>query len=400
MTNGRNNNNFKMPKNRNLPFFAYGLFQPGKNHYSKIKVFIKQVKNEEVNYRSIKKDGVPMLMRIHDNNYKTSGHMINFNDNENAYKEIIVIINKSHLSDKFIWDTIVIGRKKCNALFFKGPEDINLPFFTYGIFKPGEIAYSKIKDSIINKDKKVIHYPMRHRDGVPILLSRNKPSSTTCGYLFNFNDNEEAYKIINETIPYELYYWDTIDIGKDKVNVLFGNRPFDGSNEIVDPDDKRNFKGIKDPVFKKGMELIRNYLESEFSSDERDEDEEIRFFNLQMHYMFLWSAIDRYCKLRYNRNTDWANREELLKEDLFKKALLNLPNVNRHYRQIFTTDDLTERRFNINEPKWCMNYFYTLRCNIVHRLKTNGWDIDLLKQATWDLLDIMEDILNETFNEK
>ena len=197
-----------------------------------------------------------------------------------------------------------------------------------------------------------------------------------------------------------MYYWDTIDIGKDKVNVLFGNRPFDGSNKIVDPDDKRNFKGIKDPVFKKGMELIRNYLESEFSSDERDEDEEIRFFNLQMHYMFLWSAIDRYCKLRYNRNTDWVNREELLKEDLFKKALLNLPNVNRHYRQIFTTDDLTERRFNINEPKWCMNYFYTLRCNIVHRLKTNGWDIDLLKQATWDLLDIMEDILNETFNEK
>ena len=115
--------------------------------------------------------------------------------------------------------------------------------------------------------------------------------------------------------------------------------------------------------------------------------------------MLLWSAIDRYCKLKYNKEKEHENREELSKEDIFAEAL-ELYADETKYRKIYTTDDLTERKFKIDEPKWCINYYYTLRCNIVHRGKTSIKDIRLLEQATNDLFNIFEYILKDTFNEE
>ncbi len=56
------------------------------------------------------------------------------------------------------------NEKKDNK-FDKKP-DSNLPFFAYGIFKPGQIAYSKIKDLVLQKKEISINRPMKHRDGV------------------------------------------------------------------------------------------------------------------------------------------------------------------------------------------------------------------------------------------
>ena len=283
----------------------------------------------------------------------------------------------------------------------KGKPNLNWPFFTYGIFKPGEIAYSNVKSCIDNKKEEDIPYLMKQRDGVPILLPKENERYKTKGYVYYFNDNEEAYKIINQTISDNLYYWNTIPIGEEKVNVLFGKNPGKGSNDIEEFPDRENFKGKNDPLFVEGIDLIKENLKSESYYHEKG------FFQLQMNYMLLWSAIDRYCKLKYNKDTEWKNRDELSKEDLFEDALslvfegeLSKYDNKRRYRSIFTTDDLTRREFDINNPKYCMNYFYTLRCNIVHRGKSNFKDVDMLYQATWDLLDIFEYILKETFNEE
>ena len=169
------------------------------------------------------------------------------------------------------------------------PYDISLPFFAYGVLKPGEIAYSRIKDLIYEKNEACVNYSMRHRDGVPVLFSKENDHEETCGYLFHFSDGDEAYKTIIDTISGNLYKWGTIDIGTEKVNVLFGRKPSNGSNYIENQVDRKSYCGKNDPLFKEGIQLVKDNLESGIFREEKG------FFNLQMNYMLLWSAIDRYC---------------------------------------------------------------------------------------------------------
>ena len=267
-----------------------------------------------------------------------------------------------------------------------------LPFFAYGIFKPGQIAYSKISDLDFEMKEATVNYSMRQRDGVPILL-REKNKGHTRGCLYDFNDGENAYNIICQTMSPALYQWGTIDVEGEKANVLFGLKPDSGSDSIEDACDRECFDGRNDPIFKEGIQLIRKNL------DEEDFDWEEGFFKLQMNYMLLWSAIDRYCKLKYNMGSEHENRLELAKEGNFIDALRKIEDT-RAYRPIFSTDDLIRRSFDVSNPKYCINYYYTLRCNIVHRGKTSIRDLRLLKKATADLLEIFEYILDETFGEK
>ena len=280
---------------------------------------------------------------------------------------------------------------------FNGPNDINLAFFAYGILKPGEIAYSRIKEFIDNKDDTNIHFKMKQRDGVPILLRNENEKFKTIGNIYHFNNKTDAYDEINKIISNELYEWGTIRLGTDDVNVLFGKDPNHGSDIIEntkDRNDSEDFKGKHDLLFENGINLIRKNLNTENFYHEDG------FLQLQMNYMLLWSAIDRYCKLKYNKEDEYANRIALSEDDLFIDALKNIKN-KKVYRKIYTTDSLVERNFNTNKPKWCINYYYTLRCNIVHRGKSNvGRDLGLLKKATNDLLDIFEYILENTFKEE
>lgn len=273
------------------------------------------------------------------------------------------------------------------------PYDISLPFFAYGVLKPGEIAYSRIKDLIYEKNEACVNYSMKHRDGVPILFSKEMDFEETCGYIFHFSDGDEAYKTIIDTISGNLYKWGTIDIGKEKANVLFGRNPSKGSNYIEDEFDRKCYSGKNDPLFKEGIQLVKENLGSGIFREEKG------FFNLQMNYMLLWSAIDRYSKLRYYRKKEHESREELSKEKVFRKAL-NIYAGGKHYRPIYNTDNLFKNVFDLSNPKFCLNYYYTLRCNIVHRGKSSFKDIDLLMEATEDLLNIFEYMLDDAFGEE
>ena len=272
------------------------------------------------------------------------------------------------------------------------PRDTDLDFFAYGILKPGQIAYSKIKDYVDEKTKTMIDYPMKHRDGVPILLNQEKKHYRTNGYLLHFNDNKKAYEIISKSFSRKLYLWGTIDIENKKVNVLFGKNPEKGSNHI-EGKDRRDFDGKNDPMFREAIELIEKNLKTEHFNGETG------FYKLQMNYMLLWSAIDRYCKLKYNQKNEHDNRMRLCEEEIFQKALEEYAK-NSHHRTIYTTDDLIKRTFNTEDPKYCINYYYTLRCNIVHRGKTSYDDIYMLEEATNELLNIFKYILKDTFDEE
>ena len=271
------------------------------------------------------------------------------------------------------------------------PQDINLPFFAYGIFKPGQLAYSKIinlVDETVNNVE--INYDMRTRDGVPILIDRKTVQSHSIGSIITFKEDceEKAYAYISKTLLQKLYGWKTIEIGGKRVNILFGVNPDNGSYYMESS--RGNFDGKRDPLFSDAIELIEKNLNSRDSSGGME-----RFFNLQMNYMLLWSAIDRYSSLKYNKRLSKWNNEQFSKEWVFIKGIKKFK--DEYHQPVYSTDDLQMHKFNVNKPYETLKYYYTIRCNVVHRGKAMVSDYGLLRQATKELLEIFKDVLNDTF---
>lgn len=273
--------------------------------------------------------------------------------------------------------------------------DINLPFFAYGIFKPGQLAYSKIKNRVDEESLKnvEVNYGMRLRDGVPILINSKNDFHQTNGFLITFKKGNEkqAYKTISNTLLRKLYKWSTIEIDGKKANVLFGVNPDNGSNYIEDPNERINFDGKNDPLFSKAIELIENNLKSDKNGWKLES-----FFELQMNYMLLWSAIDRYTSLKYNKKFQKWNRERFAEEKTFKEGIKKY--TDKRHSPVFSTDDLEIHEFNVDDPLNTLYYYYTFRCNVVHRGKTMIGDYDMLKTATEELLEIFKEVLENTFN--
>ena len=188
----------------------------------------------------------------------------------------------------------------------KPPENIDLPFFAYGIFKPNQIAYSKIEKYVEKSINSEINYYMKERDGVPILIDNTSKSNYTQGNILYFKENQKeiAYKKISNTTSKALYEWKTIKIGKEEVNILFGVNTDLGST--IPELSYTDYNGKNDPFFKEAIKLIESNLENL-----KNTYRIMGFFELQMNYMLLWSAIDRYTHLKYNKNTEKQKGNEI-----------------------------------------------------------------------------------------
>lgn len=272
--------------------------------------------------------------------------------------------------------------------------NITLPFFAYGIFKPGQLAYSKIRNHVAKTTKAEINYPMRHRDGVPILINRKKDHFKTKGCIITFREGqeEETYLLICKTLLKKLYEWETIEINGKMVNVLFGVNPDYGSDSIEFPQERINFNGKNDPLFDKAIKLIEKNLSTDKNPHKMES-----FFELQMNYMLLWSAIDRFSSLKYNKAKQIDNLERFARQKEFKEGIKKFKDT--YHRPVYSTNDLEIHEFDADDYKETLHYYYTLRCNVVHNGKSTSADYSMLKKATEELLQIFNDILENTFNE-
>ena len=273
--------------------------------------------------------------------------------------------------------------------------DTRLRFFAYGIFKPGQLAYSKIRNHVDEIEDAEINYPMEHRDGVPIIIDNEKDFYQTKGFIMTFRKGQErdTYKIICKTLLRKLYEWKPIKINGEKINVLFGVDPKNGSDPIEDKNERISFNGRKDPLFSDALKLIENNLNSEKNMHRIES-----FFELQMNYMLLWSAIDRFSSLKYNKQKQKWNNEKFAKQKAFKEGIKKYK--NEYHRPVYSTDDLKIHKFDADDPLETLYYYYTLRCNVVHRGKGTSSDYLMLKQATEELLEIFKSIINNTFDDK
>ena len=269
------------------------------------------------------------------------------------------------------------------------PENTDLPFFAYGIFKPGQIAFYQIKkfcEEIFPENAK---YEMRYRDGVAILCGVKNEFFRTKGYLIHFNDNsDEAYMKIGNSEPEELYEWAEIDIGGKTANALIGKDPLSGSFNNREYT-LSNYDYRKDSFFNEARILIGECIEKYKQITNitmRD------FFIIQMHYMLLWSVIERFCTLKYGYRLIGANKFRFAKERVFKEKLKEID-----YEDVaYSSDRLDKKELNPFDYR-SIEYYYTIRCNVVHRGKSVSLeDKEKLKFALEDLYGLFESVYLET----
>ena len=162
------------------------------------------------------------------------------------------------------------------------------------------------------------------RDGLPLF---DRASGTRLsGYLLRWDASKaaDAYRVISEFEPEHQYYWgETRLLGPSVLaNVLVGRRPRQGS----EPCEAASWSSKDDPVFSHGVREVRVVVEREghkkFESAPPESFDWPRFFKLQMAYLLLWSAIERYTALSFGPDLDPWDRVKLLGEQaLFKESL-------------------------------------------------------------------------------
>ena len=268
------------------------------------------------------------------------------------------------------------------------------PFFAYGIFKKGQIAHSKISDCVDHVEPDVVHREMRIRDGIPVI--KNKYSERIAkGEKIHFIEERkyDAYETISKTQLGNVYEWDTIEIGREEFNVL-ATQKIKGTFMNVDKDGHYRdfFDGNDDFFFSHVSDFIRKELEG------LDNDDDCNIFRIQMYYVLLWSAMDRYCVLKYDVSKSQSGYlRQLSRDRIFKEAL---DTVDPEWRgEIHSARNASPLYFNKDRPNFIVNYFYTIRSNVAHRGKEPENKFDALIDSLNDMLDIFDYVIEKTFED-
>ena len=271
----------------------------------------------------------------------------------------------------------------------KNPCKTDLPFFAYGIFKPDQLCFFRIKELTKKTIEGVVDGILKERDGIPLLIKSNYFKIKGCLIYFYSGKENDAYHRIIEIEPDEVYRWDEVKVDDRIVaNVLLGKREQRGSSDL---ENFEEWDGKSDPFFKQGLEEVEVILR-----DNPDFNGEYRsLFRLQMAYTLLWSAIERYAGLRYHLGKD-ANKKvlQIAEEKCFVDSLKR--NV-KSTRKVFSAADLEKYTLDPNHPGQSIRYYYQVRSNVVHRGKAVTHDFDIVKLSLMELLAIFRDLLNEAF---
>jgi hypothetical protein len=277
------------------------------------------------------------------------------------------------------------------------PDDTSLPFFAYGIFKPGQISYILIKEYVQPKSEScTVNKQMWIRDGIPI-LDKDSKTGKTAGYVIEFIKGleNEAYGKIVELEPQKYYFWSTIEISGRKVNYLSGKSPHKGSAKSENP----YWDSWRDPLFSITFEVIKYHLER-LKSDLKD-PEGRACLELQMLYLLLWTSIERFASLRFGFRAERiiGKLHKLCLTPEFKQAQMQSlkeypPSSDR--LKIYSTDTIDKHYYlDSADSKEFIEAHYQVRCNIAHRGKGVISDTELIYHCLLRMKTLFENLLNE-----
>lgn len=265
------------------------------------------------------------------------------------------------------------------------PANVELPFFAYGMFQPSEIAYFRVMAYVQSTQRQQLRGSLLIRDG--ILIATEGKSKIFEGSILTFfpHQCQIAYEAIADLEPGEQYRWDVIAINDLQVNILWGRRPNQGGQPL-----DFDWSGWKDPLLTVALDVV----EETISRAQQYEWNLGNTFRLQMAYLLLWSAIERYTSLRYHlRGQATSKIMKLAEEPAFSKELLNQVKEDR---KVHRTDAPESKEYlRATDPIRSLGYYYQIRSNLVHRGKAMPSDHQIILQSSKELLAIFRVVLQE-----
>jgi hypothetical protein len=272
------------------------------------------------------------------------------------------------------------------------PNHVELPFFSYGLFRPGQIGFGRLRPFVASHEAGwYVKGLLLDRDGLPVL---DRGEDDIQGVLIRFRDDagQEAYEVISSIEPDKLYRWEEATIHKAdeerKANLLLGRKPRRGSH----PFEGAEWDGREEPLFDSALEVVKETLEKnrQFEWDLKP------LFRLQMAYSLLWAAIERFTAFKYHLGEKATKKvNQLASEAGFISGLRELVNEQR---EVFRTDD-PEKKVVLDpaNPEKALAYYYQVRSNIVHRGKAAFTDHEMLVKSLDELSKLFRRILDDEF---
>lgn len=320
-------------------------------------------------------------------------------------KEDISRFNKHQLINKIVElskTEVKINNEIEQRVFL--PENTELPFFAYGIFKPNQIAYHVIMDLVESSENKSIdNYEQFLRDGLSFIIKTKKPGSLN-GYKINFkSDNAfEAYFKISNKEPSNLYKWEVIE--NMNTLVAIDKKGFD-EDFHEDPD---SIIGWNDPYFHIGLEVI---TKQEFDNKKMnygvnlkwaDRDFFAEMIFVQMKFLLAYSMLERLAFLMTSFQSGSNQVSTVLADNYFvRKAIIKLFNEMSEkkqceLRQVYSSERKSSSKgekvtFSFKDSiqqkdfKKIIKFYYQIRNNITHRGKSLGRVSDNFKSYLEEL---------------
>lgn len=275
------------------------------------------------------------------------------------------------------------------------PHNIDQPFFTYGLFRPGQLAFFQLRGFISNvKEPARVKGRLLVRDGLPILDPERDTSVKGALLTFEPPCAVAAYTCIAEMEPDNHYSWSERHVDGTLVNVLDGRSPTKGSKPL----DGAEWNGWDDPLFTTALDVVEETLTSQGEKLTREKDDNFDMkplFRLQMAYLLLWSSIERYVSLRYHLGDKVSKKvAKLATEKAFTEGLNHHIHIKDDKREVYRADKPDKKVvLDPNAPKKSIWYYYQVRSNITHRGKGVPKDYRHLKLSLTELLPIFRKVL-------
>ncbi len=279
-----------------------------------------------------------------------------------------------------------------NIAAMSPPQRPELPFFAYGLFKPDQLGFNSLRPFIKGITHDTMDGDLYERDGVPLFVENSPaPTGEVIGTLITFKEEhtEGAYRTIASIEPEQQYKWVVLTTGNGtEANVLVAK-----STNGAHPIDGYNWDGKKDPHFNEALNLVESIAKnSQFNLGSVE-----RLMELQMAYMLLWTAIERYTSLRYHlRKKVMAKIRHMAAEQGFIDGLKLYVMKDR---KVYSTDAGRAVTLSQNDPKHSLDYYYQVRSNVTHRGKALMTDAALLDLCIKELLEIFRYTIVRAFEE-
>ena len=290
-----------------------------------------------------------------------------------------------------------LNRKKAELKWSELGLKTDLPFFTYGIFRPGEIPFLIIQDQVKDIIPLTIKGYLKIRDGIHIYEDHD--NKDVHGYLIYFKDgqNEEAYENIAQFESDKIYEWTTKQYGLYTFNMLKGIKSNVGSESYIETINflrVEDYKTTNDPYFKDAIGILNSWLlktkENNIKRGHHEWTEE--FFEYQARYLFLWTIIERLAYLRYGQGDSIsANLKQLESSKYYQEHYIK---TEIKEKKVISTESPDKKvRLQPNKPKNSLNFYYQVRCNLTHRGKGAEKDLEIISESFDELLHIFTGVI-------